>query len=54
KCNKHFDRAYNLKTHRTTHIAADEREKPFDCPYGPCERTFARKHDTMRHYQSVH
>ncbi|PWN98634.1 hypothetical protein FA09DRAFT_360339 [Tilletiopsis washingtonensis] len=52
-CSKVFERAYNARTHMTTHLSADARERPFVCPCA-CGKDFARKHDAMRHYRSVH
>ncbi|CAO1619699.1 unnamed protein product [Parajaminaea phylloscopi] len=51
-CHKTFDRAFNLKTHRTIH--EDQREYPFVCPFAECGKAFARKADCNRHTRSVH
>jgi hypothetical protein len=53
-CNKHFDRAFNLRTHAMTHIDPDDRDKPFLCPWSECGKNFSRKYDAERHYRSVH
>jgi len=53
-CNKHFDRAFNLRTHAMTHIDPDDRDKPFHCPWSECAKNFSRKYDAERHYRSVH
>lgn len=53
-CHKHFDRAFNLRTHALTHVAPDDREKPFMCPWSDCSKPFSRKYDAERHYRSVH
>lgn len=51
-CNKHFDRHFNLKTHRTIH--QEQREYPFACPFEGCGKAFSRKADCNRHTRSVH
>ncbi|PWN29659.1 alpha/beta-hydrolase [Jaminaea rosea] len=51
-CHKTFDRAFNMKTHRTIH--EDTREYPFTCPFADCGKAFARKADCNRHTKSVH
>ena len=53
-CSKHFDRAFNLRTHAMTHIDPDDRDKPFSCPWADCAKGFSRKYDAERHYRSVH
>lgn len=53
-CNKTFDRAFNLRTHRVTHTALQDREKPYVCPWSECNKPFMRKYDAIRHYESVH
>ncbi|KAG6889367.1 hypothetical protein C0995_001432 [Termitomyces sp. Mi166 len=51
-CPRAFARAYNLKTHMTTHDP--NRLKPHVCPHGSCGRSFSRKHDLGRHLVSIH
>lgn len=53
-CHKTFDRAFNLRTHGITHLAAEDREKPYTCPWSECNKPFMRKYDAERHYNSVH
>ncbi|KAL9938860.1 hypothetical protein V8E36_002579 [Tilletia maclaganii] len=57
-CHKLFERAYNLRTHYDTHKSAEEREKGkrFICPHDSdeCGKSFARKHDCIRHWRTVH
>ncbi|KAE8220022.1 hypothetical protein CF319_g6392 [Tilletia indica] len=60
-CHKHFDRAFNLRTHADTHKTVEEREKGkrFVCPHNhgesdECGKPFARKHDCIRHWKTVH
>ncbi|CAD6885217.1 unnamed protein product [Tilletia controversa] len=60
-CQKQFDRAFNLRTHADTHKSVAEREKGkrFICPYNKgeadeCGKPFARKHDCIRHWKTVH
>lgn len=43
KCDKIFQKPYNLKSHMKTH----SNEKPFQC--STCPKTFARSHDKKRH-----
>ncbi|KAF9987969.1 hypothetical protein BGZ75_010234 [Mortierella antarctica] len=54
-CNKDFTRAFNLRSHRSTHTGV----KPFACTLlddngEPCNRPFARRHDLERHVRSIH
>ncbi|KAF9944816.1 hypothetical protein BGZ72_001938 [Mortierella alpina] len=54
-CNKDFTRAFNLRSHRSTHSGV----KPFSCTLlddngEPCNRPFARRHDLERHVRSIH
>ncbi|KAF9274806.1 hypothetical protein BGZ68_000337 [Mortierella alpina] len=54
-CNKEFTRAFNLRSHRSTHTGV----KPFACTLlddngEPCNRPFARRHDLERHVRSIH
>ncbi|KAK0523100.1 hypothetical protein OC842_006258 [Tilletia horrida] len=60
-CHKLFDRAFNLRTHADTHKTLEEREKGkrFICPHNKgeadeCGKPFARKHDCVRHWKTVH
>ncbi|PWN32500.1 uncharacterized protein FA14DRAFT_74704 [Meira miltonrushii] len=53
-CHKSFDRAFNLRTHEITHVALEDREKPFVCPWSACTKPFMRKYDAERHYTTVH
>ncbi|KAK0557556.1 hypothetical protein OC846_000344 [Tilletia horrida] len=60
-CHKLFDRAFNLRTHADTHKSVEEREKGkrFICPFqhgqsDECGKPFARKHDCIRHWKTVH
>ncbi|KAG0196770.1 hypothetical protein BGX28_009782 [Mortierella sp. GBA30] len=54
-CGKDFTRAFNLRSHRSTHSGV----KPFSCTHfddkgEPCNRPFARRHDLERHVRSIH
>ncbi|KAF7310608.1 MED6-domain-containing protein [Mycena chlorophos] len=51
-CPRAFARAYNLKTHMSTHDP--NRLKPHVCPHRSCGRSFSRKHDLGRHLVSIH
>ncbi|KAK6202004.1 hypothetical protein LQW54_009136 [Pestalotiopsis sp. IQ-011] len=51
-CGKLFSRSYNYKAHLETHD--ENREYPFPCTMGDCDRKFVRKTDLTRHHQSVH
>lgn len=51
-CHKTFDRAFNMKTHRTIHES--HREYPFACPFAECGKAFSRKADCNRHTRTVH
>ncbi|KAF9015017.1 hypothetical protein BDQ17DRAFT_1385834 [Cyathus striatus] len=51
-CPRAFARAYNLKTHMSTHDP--NRLKPHVCPHASCARSFSRKHDLGRHLVSIH
>jgi hypothetical protein len=53
-CDKWFDRAFNLRTHSLTHVAPNDREKPYSCPWTQCNKPFSRKYDAERHYRTVH
>lgn len=47
-----FARAFNLKTHVSTHDP--NRLKPHMCHHPGCGRSFSRKHDLGRHLISIH
>ncbi|KAH9896476.1 hypothetical protein C8Q73DRAFT_411724 [Cubamyces lactineus] len=50
-CGSMWARQNNLDTHvKSVHRG----ERPHACPDGNCERTFSRKHDMRRHFQSEH
>lgn len=51
-CGKLFSRSYNFKAHMDTHD--ENREYPFPCQDGECDKKFVRKTDLLRHHQSVH
>ncbi|EGG11229.1 uncharacterized protein MELLADRAFT_74108 [Melampsora larici-populina 98AG31] len=43
-----FARAFNMETHRKTHIGY----RPHQCPQ--CHKNFSRRHDLHRHLVAVH
>ncbi|KAI8846319.1 hypothetical protein BC829DRAFT_270038 [Chytridium lagenaria] len=48
-CDKSFSKAYSLKTHHISH----SNQRPFCCLF--CTgKSFARKHDLLRHVRTVH
>lgn len=51
-CPRAFARQFNLKQHIHTHDP--DRIKPHECTYNGCGRRFSRKHDLVRHAQSIH
>ncbi|KAF4572627.1 hypothetical protein EYR36_007137 [Pleurotus pulmonarius] len=51
-CSRAFARAFNLKTHMSTHDP--NRSKPYTCSHRSCGRSFSRKHDLGRHLISIH
>ncbi|TIA92964.1 hypothetical protein E3P99_00437 [Wallemia hederae] len=51
-CPRAFARQFNLKQHIQTHDP--DRVKPHECTYNGCGRRFSRKHDLVRHSQSIH
>ena len=51
-CPRAFARQFNLKQHIQTHDP--DRVKPHECTYNSCGRRFSRKHDLVRHSQSIH
>ncbi|EOR02020.1 DNA-binding protein scr1 [Wallemia ichthyophaga EXF-994] len=51
-CPRAFARQFNLKQHIQTHNP--DRVKPHECTYEGCGRRFSRKHDLVRHAQSIH
>ncbi|PNS18650.1 hypothetical protein CAC42_5189 [Sphaceloma murrayae] len=51
-CKQYFRRSYNLKAHMKTHDPS--RLRAFVCGQPSCNRSFERKADLTRHFESVH
>ncbi|KAJ3378759.1 hypothetical protein HDU92_007138 [Lobulomyces angularis] len=49
-CDKIFIRSYNLKSHMVCHSG----EKLHGCIWRNCGKSFARKHDLLRHQKNLH